>query len=142
VGRLRGERVAGPSAVASRGPESAAEEAEEAPSGRGGEWLRSSAGDAQDHVWAWDFAFDRTENGTQLKWTSIVDEHTRECLALNVAMSIASEDLIDTVAKLLAMRGVPKNLRSDYGSDFVAENLRAWLARVGVTTRYVEPASP
>ncbi len=96
----------------------------------------------KNHVWAWDFAFDRTENGTQLKWLSIVDEHTRECLALKVARSITSEDLIDTVAELLAMRGVPENVRSDNGPEFVAEKLRAWLAQVGVRTRYVEPASP
>jgi putative transposase len=96
----------------------------------------------KNHVWAWDFAFDRTESGTQLKWLSIVDEHTRECLALKVARSITSEDLIDTVAELLAMRGVPENLRSDNGSEFVAKKLQEWLAKVGVTTRYVEPASP
>jgi putative transposase len=84
-------------------------------------------------VWAWDFAFDRTESRTQLKWLSIVDEHTRDCLALKVAMSIASEDLIDTVAELLAMRGVSENLRSDNVPEFVAEKLRAWLALVGVT---------
>jgi putative transposase len=96
----------------------------------------------KNQVWAWDFAFDQTENGTQLKWLSIVDEHTRERLALKVARSITSEELIDTVAELLAMLSVPENLRSDNGPEFVAKKLRAWLAQVGVTTRYVEPASP
>lgn len=96
----------------------------------------------KNHVWTWDFAFDRTENGTQLKWLSIIDEHTRECLALKVARSITAEDLIDTMAELLAMRGVPENIRSDNGPEFIAKKLQEWLTKVGVTTRYVEPGSP
>ena len=58
----------------------------------------------KDHVWAWDFVFDHTTSGSQLKWLSIVDEHTRECLALKVDRSITSEDVIDTLAELFAMR--------------------------------------
>jgi putative transposase len=105
----------------------------------GCDWLAATH---KNHVWAWDFAFDQTENGTQLECLLIVDEHTRERLALEVARSITSEDLIDTVAELLAMRGVPENFRSDNGPEFVAKELRAWLAQVGVRTCYVEPASP
>ncbi len=63
----------------------------------------------KNHVWAWDFAFDKTAGGTQLKWLSIVDEHTRECLALKVDRGITSEDAIDTLAELLVMHGVPEN---------------------------------
>lgn len=66
----------------------------------------------QDDVWTWDFVFDRTASGSQLKWLSIVDEYTRECLALKVDRSITSEDVIDTLAELFAMRGVPKHIRS------------------------------
>jgi len=62
-----------------------------------------------------DFVFDRTTSGSPLKWLSIVDEYTRECLALKVGRGITSEDVIDTLAELLAMRGVPKHIRCDNG---------------------------
>jgi putative transposase len=96
----------------------------------------------KDHVWAWDFVHDRTTSGAPIKCLSIVDEHTRECLALKVDRSITSEDAIDTLCELLAMRGVPVHLRSDNGPEFVATALRDWLAKVGVGTLYVEPGSP
>lgn len=96
----------------------------------------------KDHVWTWDFAFDRTERGTTLKWLSIVDEHTRECLALKVARSITSEDVIDTLAELFAMRGVPEAIRSDNGPEFVSEAIQEWLARLQIATLYIAPGSP
>jgi putative transposase len=96
----------------------------------------------KDHVWAWDFVFDHTTSGSQLKWLSIVDEHTRECLALKVDRSITSEDVIDTLAELFAMRGVPKCVRSDNGPEFVAHAIRRWLKQVGVETLYIAPGSP
>jgi putative transposase len=74
----------------------------------------------KDHVWCWDFAFDRTERGTTLKRLSIVDEFTRECLALKVARSITSEDVLDTLAELFAMRGVPGAIRSDKAMTSIA----------------------
>jgi len=64
-------------------------------------------------IWCWDFIFDRTESGSQLKWLSVIDEYTRECLALEVDRGITSSDVIDTLAELFAMRGVPKHIRSD-----------------------------
>jgi len=96
----------------------------------------------KDHVWTWDFVFDRTRSGTTLKWLSIVDEHTRECLALKVARSITSEDVIDTLAELFAIRGVPAQVRSDNGPEFVAMAIRRWLGQTGVETLYIEPGSP
>ncbi len=96
----------------------------------------------KDHVWTWDFIFDRTTSGRSLKWLSIIDEFTRECLALKVAGSITSEDVIDTLAELFAMRGVPRNIRSDNGPDFIAKTVREWLERVDVKTLYVAPGSP
>jgi transposase InsO family protein len=86
--------------------------------------------------------FDRTVTGSALKWLSIVDEHTRECLAFKVDRSITSEDVIDTLAELFAMRGVPQHIRSDNGAEFVATNVRRWLDQVGVGTLYIEPGSP
>ncbi len=96
----------------------------------------------RDHVWCWDFVFDRTASGSPLKWLSIVDEHTRECLALKVARSITSEDVIDTLAELFAMRGVPRHIRSDNGPEFIAQSIRRWLKQVGVEALYIEPGSP
>lgn len=95
-----------------------------------------------DHVWCWDFVFDRTEAGSPLKWLSIVDEYTRECLTLKVDRGITAEDVIDTLAELFAMRGVPAAIRSDNGPEFVATTIRRWLELVGVETRYIAPGSP
>jgi transposase InsO family protein len=96
----------------------------------------------KDHVWCWDFVFDRTTAGSPLKWLSIVDEYTRECLTLKVDRSITSEDVIDTLAELFAMRGVPKCIRSDNGPEFIAKAIQHWLAQVDVETLYIEPGSP
>lgn len=93
-------------------------------------------------VWCWDFVFDHTTNGSQIKWLSIVDEYTRECLCLKVDRSITSEDVIDTLAELFAMRGVPKHIRSDNGPEFVAQAIRSWLGQLGIEALYIEPGSP
>ena len=96
----------------------------------------------QDHVWAWDFIFDRTAGGTLLKWLSIVDEYTRECLALKVDRSMTSQDVIDTLAELFAMRGVPRHLRSDNGPEFIAQAIQRWTGQLGLETLYIEPGAP
>ena len=96
----------------------------------------------KNDVWTWDFVFDRTRSGSALKWLSIVDEFTRECLALKVDRGITSEDVIDTLAELFSMRGVPTAIRSDNGPEFVARAIQDWLAKVGVGTLYIEPGSP
>ena len=96
----------------------------------------------KDHVWTWDFAFDRTVSGTTLKWLSIVDEHTRECLALKVDRSITSEDVVSTLAELFAMRGVPQAIRSDNGPEFVSKAIQGWLEKLKIKTLYVAPGSP
>lgn len=96
----------------------------------------------KDHVWTWDFVFDRTTSGSALKWLSIVDEFTRECLCLKVARSITSEDVIDALAELFAMRGVPQQVRSDNGPEFIALAIQKWLGQVGVHTLYIEPGAP
>ena len=96
----------------------------------------------RDHVWTWDFVFDRTTNGTALKWLSLIDEHTRECLALNVDRGLTSEDVINTLAELFKTRGVPKCIRSDNGPEFISKAIRAWLARLGIEVLYIAPGSP
>jgi transposase InsO family protein len=96
----------------------------------------------KDHVWTWDFIYDRTTSGSALKWLSIVDEWTRECLCLKVARHVTSEDVIDALAELFAMRGVPAHVRSDNGPEFIALAIRRWLGQVGVQTLYIAPGSP
>lgn len=96
----------------------------------------------KDHVWAWDFVFDKTTAGSPLKWLSIVDEYTRECLTLKCDRSITSEDVIDTLAELFAMRGVPEHIRSDNGPEFVAKAIQQWLTQLGVDALYIAPGSP
>lgn len=96
----------------------------------------------KDHVWAWDFVFDRTENGRSIKWLSIIDEHTRECLALEVNRRMTSEDALDVLRDLFVIRGVPRCIRSDNGPEFIARAIRKFLAAAGVETLYIEPGSP
>lgn len=96
----------------------------------------------KNHVWAWDFVFDRTANGRSIKWLSIVDEYTRECLALEVNRTMTSEDVLDVLRDLLVIRGVPKHIRSDNGPEFIARAIREFLASAGIETLYVEPGSP
>jgi putative transposase len=96
----------------------------------------------KDHVWCWDFVFDHTTSGSTLKWLSIVDEFTRECLCLKVDRSITSEDVIDMLAELFAMRGVPQHLRSDNGPEFIARAIRRWTKQLSIEMLYIEPGSP
>lgn len=95
-----------------------------------------------NHVWCWDFIFDRTTDGRALKWLSIEDEFTRESLALQVDRRFTSEDVIDTLTELFAMRGVPTHIRSDNGPEFIAQAIGRWLAQLEVETLYIEPGAP
>lgn len=96
----------------------------------------------KDHVWAWDFVHDSDEQGRSLKWLTLIDEYTRECLALEVSRSIKAEDLIDVLFELMILRGVPDHIRSDNGPEFVAKALKKFLKDVDVKTLYIEPGSP
>lgn len=98
--------------------------------------------ECKNHVWCWDFIFDRTTSGSPLKWLSIEDEFTRESLALKVDRSITSEDVIDTLAELFAMRGVPSHIRSDNGPEFIAKAIQRWLGQLEIEALYIEPGSP
>jgi transposase InsO family protein len=95
-----------------------------------------------NHVWCWDFIFDRTTSGQSLKWLSIVDEYTRRCITLDVSRSMTSEDVIDRLCELFAMYGVPEHIRSDNGPEFIAKAIQQWLSSLEVKTLYVEPGSP
>jgi transposase InsO family protein len=103
--------------------------------------LRPSRG--KDDVWAWDFISDRTSDGRSLKWLSIVDEYTRECLALEARRGMIAEDIRSILAEVAARRGGPPcRMRSDNGPEFAAEVVRSWLGGTGSGALYVAPASP
>lgn len=93
-------------------------------------------------VWCWDFIHDRDERGRPLKWLLIEDEFTREGLAVEVAGSIKALDVIDTLASVMLIRGLPRHIRSDNGPEFIAQALRRYLEKAGVATLYVAPGSP
>ena len=96
----------------------------------------------KDHVWCWDFIHDTDERGRPLKWLSLMNEDTRECLALEIARSITAADAIDVLAELFIIRGVPGYIRSDNGPEFIARAIRSYLKAADVQTLYVAPASP
>ena len=95
-----------------------------------------------DHVWSYDFAMDATEDGRRLKMMPIVDEYSRECLALEAERSISAEGVVEILDRLLTERGEPAYIRSDNGPEFVAETIKHWLATSGVKTLYIEPGAP
>ena len=97
---------------------------------------------SRNHVWSYDFLFTRTSDGRALRLLTVLDEFTRECLAIDVARRITSDDVLGRLAQLFVLRGAPGYLRSDNGPEFTARALRTWLQRVGVQTLYIEPGSP
>ncbi len=94
------------------------------------------------HVWTYDFVFTRTADGRPLRLLTVLDEFTRECLAINVARRITSDDVLGTLTHLFAQRGAPRHLRSDNGPEFTARAVRQWLERVEVQTLFIAPGSP
>jgi len=96
----------------------------------------------KDHVWSYDFVIARTSDGRPFKMLTILDEYTRECLAILVERRIISEDVINQLYTLFLLRGVPEHIRSDNGPEFTAKAIRKWLTRVGVKTLFIEPGSP
>ena len=96
----------------------------------------------RNHVWSYDFVADRTSDGRPIRMLTIVDEFTRECLAIDVAKKLTSEDVLERLSDLFICKGVPDHIRSDNGSEFTAKSVREWLGRVGVKTLFIEPGSP
>jgi len=93
-------------------------------------------------VWAWDFTHDRTVDGRVLKWFSVVDEFTRECVLLEVERSLTWTEVVHHLMKSFARHGSPKRMRSDNGSEFIAKAVRNWLAHASVGPLYVDPGAP
>jgi putative transposase len=96
----------------------------------------------KDDVWTYDFVADRTVSGSPLKWLTLVDEYTRECLTLYVAAAVSGADVRRVLARVIGRRGAPQSLRSDNGSEFICEALRQWLPRQGTEPLPVAPGSP
>ena len=96
----------------------------------------------KDHVWSYDFVHERTHDGRAFRLLTLLDEYTRECLAIEVQRQMNHQDVLDRLAELFVDRGVPEYIRSDNGSEFTAQAVRDWLKAVGVRTLYIEPGSP
>ena len=96
----------------------------------------------KDHVWSYDFVACRTSDGRPLRLLNLIDEFTRECLSIDVARRLGSDDVLERLTDLFVRRGTPRYIRSDNGSEFTAAAVREWLGRVGVRTLYIGPGSP
>ena len=96
----------------------------------------------KNHVWSYDFVFDRTSDGKAIKMLNVLDEYSRECLSIYVDRKLTSIEVLYKLSELFIIHGVPDYIRSDNGSEFIAKELRKWLQRIGVKTAYIEPGSP
>ncbi|TZG25731.1 IS3 family transposase [Sphingomonas montanisoli] len=94
------------------------------------------------HVWAYDFVEERTHDGRKFRILTIIDEASRECLALVVSRQLRHEDVLAALADLFIDRGPPAHIRSDNGSEFIATAVQTWLGQIGVKTLYIAPGSP
>lgn len=94
------------------------------------------------HIWAYDFVEDALADGRKLYILTVMDEFTREGLALDVALGTSAERVIGVLTALVAQHGAPGHLRSDNGAEFVARAVRLWLAGCGVETLYIDPGKP
>ncbi len=96
----------------------------------------------KNHVWAYDFMQIRTQDGRGVRLLTVMDEYSRECLAIRAERHMRSADVIEVLSELMLTRGVPEHIRSDNGPEFTARAVREWLGHVGAQTLYIEPGSP
>jgi putative transposase len=114
---------------------------------RGRLWLNDGScirlrPERRNHVWSYDFVAARTQDGRSLRLLTLIDEYTRECLAIRVARRQNSVTVIEALSDVMLMRGVPEYIRSDNGAEMTAKLVREWLPAVGAQTLYIEPGSP
>ena len=128
--------------MAARGAESAREATEAWPALAQRRLLYPAAPEPADHVWSYNFVHHRTDDGRAFRMLNVLDEFTRESLAIRVRRRLSSVDVIDVLIDLFILRGVPGYIRSDNGPEFVAEAVRWWIAAVGACTAFIEPGSP
>ena len=96
----------------------------------------------RNHVWSYDFVEAQTHDGRKVRLMTLIDEFTRECMAIRVARRINSLGVLETMADAMLVRGIPEHIRSDNGPEMTAKIVRSWLANVGAKTLYIEPGSP
>ena len=94
------------------------------------------------YIWSYDFVHHRTDDGRAFRTLNIIDEYSRECLAIRVKRKLNSTDVIDVLTDLFILRGIPAYIRSDNGPEFIAEAVRNWIRAVGAKTAYIVPGSP
>lgn len=95
-----------------------------------------------NHVWSYDFVSDRLIDGRKIRTLTVVDEYTRECLALRTNYGLKSDDVMDVLTDLFITHGIPDHIRSDNGAEFTSKAIQAWLPKLGVKTLYITPGSP
>ena len=93
-------------------------------------------------MWSYDFVEARTHDGRKIRMLNVIDEFTRECLAIRIARKLNGTDVIDTLSDLFILRGVPGHVRSDNGPEFIAKAVQTWITAVGAKTAYIAPGSP
>ena len=96
----------------------------------------------RNHVWFYDFVADRTHDSRPIKMLTVIDEYSRECLAIVTERNLKSDDVLDCLTEMFIRHGAPEYIRSDNGSEFTAKEVRQWLSNIGVQTLYIEPGSP
>jgi len=96
----------------------------------------------RNHVWSYDFVHDRTSNGRKVRMLTIIDEYSRESLAIEVGRKLNSHNVIEVLSQLFVEKGIPEHIRSDNGPEFIAKRVRGWLKRFNVKTLFIEPGSP
>jgi transposase InsO family protein len=96
----------------------------------------------RNHVWAYDFVMDRTHDGKRFRMLTVLDEYSRECLAIKVARSLKAADVVEVLLDLFILRGLPEYIRSDNGGEFTADLVKTWLDTLRVNTLFIEPGSP
>ncbi len=96
----------------------------------------------RNHVWTWDFIFDRTDKGSTLKMLTMLDEYTRQCLAIRVERQIRSGPVLATLWQAMMTYGIPEHIRSDNGSEFIAQKIQEWLKESQIKTLYIDQGSP
>jgi transposase InsO family protein len=114
---------------------------------RGRLWLNDGScvrlrAERPGHVWSYDFVMDRTHDGRAFRMLTVIDEFTRQSLAIHVDRKLTSESVLDCISDLFIKHGPPKHIRSDNGAEFTAQAVRDWLNRLGVKTLFIEPGSP
>jgi putative transposase len=109
---------------------------------RVGTTLRPLAPTARNSVWSYDFVYDACANGQKIKCLTVVDEYTRECLAIDVSGAIRSSRVIDVLSRLMRVHGVPRYLRSDNGPEFVSKSLLEWAVKESLQIALIDPGKP